>query len=94
VFVTVPEQDGAPLAIARAAVDGQWVGLTAVEVAADARGRGLGRLVSAAAVRWGAEQGARHAYAQVDARNAAGLAMFASLGFTEHSRYHYRVTPC
>jgi len=84
---------GDPVAIARAAVDGDWVGLTAVEVAPAERHRGLGRLVSSAAVAWGAELGARHAYLQVAPDNAAASRLYAGLGFVRHSRYHYRTAP-
>ncbi|GGF94599.1 N-acetyltransferase [Rhodococcoides trifolii] len=84
------------LAVTRAAVttapDGRrWVGLTAVEVAAAHRRRGLGTLVCAAAVEWGRERGATHAYLQVESSNEAAVTMYRGLGFVDHHRYRYVV---
>jgi N-acetylglutamate synthase len=74
-------------AIARVAVDGRWAGLFAVEVGPDARRQGLGRAVSAAALRWAVGEGARHAYLQVAAGNDAAHALYESLGFAVHHQY-------
>ena len=75
------------VAIARAAVDGRWVGLFGVEVARDLRRRGLGRRVSLAALRWAVARGARRAYLQVAAENATAIALYAGLGFARHHDY-------
>jgi N-acetylglutamate synthase len=89
-FASVRADDGACRAIARAAVDGRWAGLFAVEVAADHRRQGLGAGVSVGALRWAAQRGARRAYLQVAHGNDAGLALYTSLGFTVHHDYvHY-----
>ena len=82
------------LAVARAAVttatdERRWVGLTAVEVSPGHRRRGLGTGVCAAALDWGREQGATHAYLQVESSNAAAVAMYRQMGFGEHHRYRY-----
>ena len=78
------------LAIARAAVDGRWAGLFAVEVAPAHRRRGLGRAVSIAALRWAAQRGARRAYLQVTQGNDPALALYERLGFDLHHDYeHY-----
>ncbi|MGU3437856.1 GNAT family N-acetyltransferase [Actinomycetes bacterium M1A6_2h] len=84
------------LAIARAAVTTapdhrRWVGLSAVEVAAAHRRRGLGTLVCASAIEWGRERGATHAYLQVESSNDAAMAMYRGMGFVEHHRYRYAV---
>jgi GNAT superfamily N-acetyltransferase len=89
------DQDGRRVAITRGAVsdapDGRrWLGLTAVEVAPEARRRGLGSHVMAGVARWARRNGATDAYAQVVERNTVALAMYQRLGFTEHHRYHYR----
>jgi N-acetylglutamate synthase len=82
--------DGRAVAIARAAVDHRWAGLFAVEVApADRRG-GLGSLVSAVALRWAAQQGARRSYLQVTADNTAAVGLYEQLGYEPHHRYRYR----
>jgi ribosomal protein S18 acetylase RimI-like enzyme len=86
-------QDGQAVAIGRATVDEGWLGITAVEVAPEHRRRGLARLVMSELTRWGIERGARRCYLQVDEANHPALALYASLGFIEHHRYHYRVEP-
>jgi ribosomal protein S18 acetylase RimI-like enzyme len=81
---------GRAVAIARAAVDDRWAGLFAVEVAPDHRRRGLGSLVSAAALRWAGERGARRTYLQVSADNTGALALYERLGYAVHHDYLYR----
>lgn len=86
------------IAVARAALttapdDRQWVGLTAVEVGAEHRRRGIGTLICAEMIRWGRERGATHIYLQVAQDNAAALAMYANLGLVEHHRYRYATPP-
>jgi GNAT superfamily N-acetyltransferase len=87
VFASYRDEAGRCVAIARAAVDGRWAGLFAVEVAPDARGRRLGALVSAAALRWAAQHGARRAYLQVGAGNAVAIELYRRLGFSRHHGY-------
>jgi GNAT superfamily N-acetyltransferase len=89
------DQDGRRLAITRGAVsnapDGRrWLGLTAVEVAPEARRRGLASHAMAGVARWARQHGATDVYAQVVERNTVALAMYQRLGFSEHHRYHYR----
>jgi N-acetylglutamate synthase len=89
------DQGGRRMAIARGAVsdapDGRrWLGLTAVEVASDARRRGLGRHVMAGVAQWARRHGATDVYVQVAEPNTAALATYLRLGFVEHHRYHYR----
>ena len=86
------------IAVARVALttapdDRQWVGLTAVEVGAEHRRRGIGTLICAEMIRWGRERGATHIYLQVAQDNAAALAMYANLGLVEHHRYRYATPP-
>lgn len=104
-FLGLAEAGAAPdaplLAVARAAVStdpaGQgrerWVGVAAVDVAPEARRRGLGRAVVQQALRWGAEQGADSAYLQVLTTNEPAQALYRSMGFAPHHRYHYRWAP-
>ncbi|MFI6871456.1 GNAT family N-acetyltransferase [Nocardia sp. NPDC050406] len=83
-----------PIAIGRGAVttapDGlRWIGLSCVAVAAAHRRRGLGALLCAELIRWGATRGATHAYVQVEVDNEPALALYRELGFVDHHRYRY-----
>lgn len=86
-------EDGRCTAIARAAVDGRWVGLFCVEVVTDRRRSGLATAVSAAALRWAVARGARRAYLQVTVDNDAAQALYERIGFTVHHDYVYRIGP-
>lgn len=89
------DDEGRRLAIGRGAVTTSpagrtWLGITAVEVAPDARRRGLGSHVVAGLATWAAKHGATDAYLQVSVDNDAAMATYQRLGFVEHHRYHYR----
>ena len=88
--IRLPES-GRTVAIGRVASSRGWSGITAVEVAPDHRRRGLGQAVMAALHAWAAARGDRAAYLQVGRSNTAGRALYASLGYTDHSGYHYRI---
>jgi GNAT superfamily N-acetyltransferase len=89
VFASV--RDGAhAVAIARGVVDGRWAGLFGVEVTPSRRGEGLGALLSAAALRWCGERGARRAYLQVSNDNRPAIELYERLNFTVHHHYRYR----
>lgn len=92
VFASIRDGDQC-LAIARAAVDGRWAGLFAVEVATAHRRRGLGALVSIEALKWAVRRGARRAYLQVSADNLAATVLYTTLGFATHHNYRYAITP-
>lgn len=80
------------LAIGRAVVVGDWVGLSAVEVDPDHRGAGLAHLVVQHLLDWAASHGAMSAYLQTLPSNEAGLALYARYGFETHHRYRYLTT--
>ena len=94
-FATIDATDAtAPaVAIGRAAVEGPWVGFTAIEVDPLARRLGHARTVMSALTEWGASRGAVRAWLEVLADNHSALSLYASLGFTEHHRYAYRSPP-
>jgi GNAT superfamily N-acetyltransferase len=81
------------IAIGRAVVTQGWLGVSAVEVEAGQRRRGFGSAVVDALMAWGSDCGARSAYVQVLADNAAGLALYARRGFRTHHGYRYLRPP-
>jgi GNAT superfamily N-acetyltransferase len=94
-FATIDaaEPTAPAVAIGRAAVEGPWVGFTAIEVDPSMRRQGHANAVMLALTEWAASQGARRAWLEVLADNHSALALYASLGFVEHHRYTYRLPP-
>lgn len=78
------------LACGQMALEDDLVGLYDVFTAPAVRGRGLASHLCAWLLARAADQGARHAYLQVDAGNQAALAVYRRLGFTHGYDYHYR----
>jgi N-acetylglutamate synthase len=76
-----------------AAYADDWVGFRGIEVAPDHRRQGLGLVVMAALLEWGAERGATTAYLQVIGDNAPAIAMYEALGFQTHHAYRYLAPP-
>jgi ribosomal protein S18 acetylase RimI-like enzyme len=89
--ITLRDARATVVGIGLAVRDGMQVGLFDVRVARDARGRGLGRAVTAAMLDWARTHGSAHAYLQVNADNAPARRLYRSLGFTEAYAYHYRI---
>lgn len=85
------EEDGRLLGFALGVVDGDHVGLFDVLVSPAARRRGLARRLTQSIGAWGRGHGARFAYLQVVATNAAALPLYAELGFETVYSYAYRV---
>lgn len=84
-------KDGATvLACGQFAVEADLVGLYDVFTAPAARGQGLARQLCGWLLARAAEQGARHAYLQVDGDNHAARAVYHRLGFADAYAYHYR----
>ena len=81
------------VARARAAVDGDWLGLHDIWVSPEARRQGLAQRVMAELVDWGASLGATTAYLQVRGDNLGALALYERLGFEEHHTYRYLAAP-
>lgn len=70
--------------------DGELAGLFEVATHADERGKGHARRIVLSALKWARVRGARIAWLQVEADNAAAIALYRSIGFFEAYRYHYR----
>jgi N-acetylglutamate synthase len=94
-FATIdaPDATAPAVAIGRAAVEGPWVGFTAVEVDPLMRRQGHAHAVMLALATWAGSRGAIRAWLEVLADNQPALALYESLGFTEHHRYSYRSPP-
>lgn len=82
--------DPGAVAIGRAVVDGRWALFGVVEVPPALRRRGLATAIMGALARQAYAEGATAAYLQVEADNAAALALYDRLGFTDHHTYCYR----
>ena len=76
--------DGRPVATSLNAVSGEAVGIYNVATLPDARGRGIGRAVTLAAVLDGRDRGARRAVLEA---SEMGFPVYERLGFTEAARY-------
>ena len=75
---------------ARGAIDGQWLGITALDVPEVYRRRGVARSLMAALIAHAADSGCRHVWLQVARNNAPARALYDQLGFIEHHHYVYR----
>ena len=90
-FATVYDAgSGEPVGIGRVSVEGEWAGVTSVDVAPSARRRGIGSAVMRTLLSWAAQRGARWTYLQVRAANDPALRLYAALGYTTHHPYNYR----
>jgi len=85
------QQDGEPLAMAIGVVQGNHMGLFDVLVMPRARRRGLARRVTESLYTWAYAHGARFAYLQVVATNAAAMPLYAAQGFRTLYAYEYRI---
>jgi ribosomal protein S18 acetylase RimI-like enzyme len=80
---------GDVVASGRAGLDGDWVGVHAFGVDEAHQRQGLGKLVIAELLEWGAEQGAGTAWLHVETDNEPALALYESLGFVTHHVCRY-----
>lgn len=78
------------VACGQIAREGDLVGLYDVFTAIPSRGKGIGYALCAWMLDRAVEQGARHAYLQVDADNTEARALYKRLGFVDAYAYHYR----
>ncbi|WP_282946333.1 GNAT family N-acetyltransferase [Cellulomonas endometrii] len=88
-YLTATAPDGAVLGVLRAALAEDWTGLSCLVVAPAARRRGLGRLLTRAALRATADRGARRAFLQVEVANHGAADLYAGEGFGPSERYAY-----
>ena len=86
----VEEPGFGPAAVTIAVQDNDLAGILQLGVAAERRGRGLGTAILHASLRWAKLKGARQAWVQVEADNAAALALYRRAGFAAVYEYSYR----
>lgn len=87
-YLTAHDGAGA-VGVLRAALAGPWLGLSCLAVTPHARGRGVGRALTRAALE-GAPPAVQHAFLQVERSNEAATALYQGLGFVPADAYHYR----
>ena len=83
-------RDDEPVGIGRVSVEGEWAGVTSVDVAPSARRQGIGSAVMRTLLSWAAGQGAVASYLQVRAGNPGALKLYDALGYVTHHPYNYR----
>lgn len=87
------QSNGRPMAMAIGAVEGDHMGLFDVLVMPEARRQGLARRVTESLYAWAWQRGARFAYLQVVAANAAALPLYEAQGFRTVYAYSYWLPP-
>jgi ribosomal protein S18 acetylase RimI-like enzyme len=84
---------GELVAVGRATVDDDWLGVNAIEVVPHARRQGCATLLMNALHEWGIQRGALRAHLEVSSSNEAAVALYERLGFRLHHDYRYRTAP-
>ncbi|MDB5489686.1 MAG: family N-acetyltransferase [Reyranella sp.] len=87
------EREGQPMAMAIGAIEGDHMGLFDVLVMPEARRQGLARRITESLYAWAWRQGARFAYLQVVATNAAAMPLYQAQGFRTVYAYEYWIPP-
>jgi GNAT superfamily N-acetyltransferase len=87
------EHEGRPMAMAIGTVEGDHMGLFDVLVMPEARRQGLARRVTESLYAWAWGHGARFAYLQVVATNAAAMPLYEAQGFRTIYAYEYWIPP-
>lgn len=89
-YLTAFGPGGSVLGVLRAGLAEDWTGLACLVVAPEARRRGIGRLLTRAALAAAASAGARRAFLQVEVANDGAAHLYAGEGFRPAERYGYR----
>jgi len=70
-----------------------WLGVHGLHVESEHRRQGLARVVMAALLEWGAEQGASTVWLHVETGNEPAIALYESMGLAEHHALRYLEAP-
>jgi len=92
-YALLARVDGRAVACGQVAIDDGLAGIYDMMTVDECRGRGLGTAIVRALLQWAKEQGAMHAFLQVNADNEAALAVYRRFGFETTYTYHYRARP-
>ena len=83
------ERDGQVAACGQVVVTGDYAGVFDIVTDEALRRQGLGQALVESLMQWAREQGARHAYLQVEAANQPARKLYEKLGFRHLYDYHY-----
>ncbi len=86
-------RSGEVVAGGRAALDGDWLGVHALQLEPWLRRRGLATAMMARMLDWGGAQGATTAWLHVESDNAPALSLYEGMGFRTHHRLRYLRAP-
>jgi N-acetylglutamate synthase len=89
-FFPLLKHEGQPACAVRVTIDGRYAAIFDITTIPAARRAGLARQIMFEAMTSAASRGARVAWLQLPASNAAALALYRSLGFVEAYRYRFR----
>ena len=92
-YAITRDADQAVLACGQFAAEAEIVGLYDVFTHPAHRGQGLARMLCERLLSISARQGAKVAYLQAEADNAAARHIYSGLGFADRYAYHYRQAP-
>lgn len=81
--------DGRPVGVGTVMLEDGLAGVFSMATAPDMRARGVASALLSSLLTWAWEQGAAHAYLQVDGQNHRALAVYRRFGFTTAYTYHY-----
>jgi GNAT superfamily N-acetyltransferase len=85
--------EGQEIGSARAAVDGDWLGVHGLVVDPAHRRQGHARALMASLLEWGAERGATTVWLHVETDNQPALALYGALGLRVHHSCRYLTAP-
>jgi GNAT superfamily N-acetyltransferase len=93
VLALVARIDGAVVGAGQVALEGELAGIYDLVTVESAQRQGIATGIVQELLLWAWNRGASQAYLQVDADNAAALAVYRKFGFATAYTYHYRARP-
>jgi N-acetylglutamate synthase len=92
-FFAVKFEADTPVACGIGVVTGKFLGLFEIATKSTHQGQGFATQLCRSVVAWGARQGAKTAYLQVEEINTRAIQVYERLGFRTVYRYWYRILP-